>query len=94
MLMRAKSAHCLDTLRQAVMCQGDASPMTMKWGTMQPVPLANFDSPHECVDWNALDAWAEGRRVNVYEPGLVVHPQLGTYWPRQEDDAPDRATSC
>lgn len=69
--------HCLHTLRQAVMCQGDASLMTMKWGTTDPVPLANSNSPHQCVDWSALDGWAESRYVNVYEPGLVVHPTLG-----------------
>jgi hypothetical protein len=64
-------------LRQAVMCQGDASLMTMKWGTTDPVPLANSNSLHQCINWSALDAWAKSRHVNVYEPGLVVHPTLG-----------------
>ncbi|KAK1834734.1 hypothetical protein QBC39DRAFT_342707 [Podospora conica] len=76
-LLHVHNVHCLDMLRQAVMCQGDASLMTMKWGTTDPVPLANSKSPHQCVDWGALDGWAESRHVNVYEPGLVVHPTLG-----------------
>jgi len=59
------------------MCQGDASPITMKWGDTQPIPLANSASPHQCVNWETLNAWAEDRKVNVYEPGLVVHPTLG-----------------
>jgi hypothetical protein len=59
------------------MCHGDTTPITMRWGTKQPVPLANSSSPHECIDWEALDAWAAERSANVYQPGLVVHPTLG-----------------
>lgn len=59
------------------MCQGDSSLMTMKWGKSQPIPVANTSSPHECVDWAALNDWAGKRWVNVDEPGLVVHPILG-----------------
>ncbi|KAK0609411.1 hypothetical protein B0T14DRAFT_608188 [Immersiella caudata] len=84
-LLHLHNVHCLDLLRQAVMCQGDASLMTMKWGTTDPVPLANSESPHQCVDWSALDGWSESRYVNVYEPGLVVHPTLG---PAYDKSAP------
>ncbi|KAI9786816.1 MAG: hypothetical protein M1839_005047 [Geoglossum umbratile] len=76
-LLQAHNVHCLDALRQAAMCHGDAAPITMRWGKSQPIPLANSSSPHECVDWSALTSWAAERHVNPFEPGLVVHPTLG-----------------
>lgn len=72
------SVHCLDSLRQGIMCQGDTSLLTMRWGKMQAIPLANLSSPHQCVDWNRLDAWAEERSVDVFQSGMLVHPVYGT----------------
>ena len=73
--------HCLDSLRQGIMCQGDTSLLTMRWGKMQAIPVANFSSPHQCVDWDRLDAWAEERSVDVFEPGTLIHPVYGTSMP-------------
>lgn len=39
-------------------------------------PGAN-STGHQCVNWPKLAGWAEQRMVNIYEPGLVVHPRLG-----------------
>ncbi|KAH9214068.1 hypothetical protein DL95DRAFT_277392, partial [Leptodontidium sp. 2 PMI_412] len=73
-LLRAHNFHCLDTLRQAIMCHGDTSLITFKWGTKQPVPSANWSTPHTCRSWEALDEWNKERFVDVFQPGLVVHP--------------------
>ena len=73
--------HCLDSLRQGIMCQGDTSLLTMRWGKTQAIPLANFSSSHQCVDWDRLDAWAEARSVDVFEPGMLIHPVYGTSKP-------------
>ena len=59
------------------MCQGDTSLLTMRWGKQQAIPLANFSSPHQCVDWDRLDAWAQERSVDVFQPGMLVHPKFG-----------------
>ena len=69
--------HCLDTLRQAIMCQGDTSLITFRWGETQAIPLGNFSSEHRCKSWEALDAWNKERFVDVFQPGLVVHPKFG-----------------
>ncbi|KAG4417693.1 hypothetical protein IFR04_009196 [Cadophora malorum] len=76
-LLRAHNFHCLDTLRQAIMCHGDTSLITFKWGTKQPVPSANWSTPHTCRSWEALEEWNKERFVNVFQPGLVVHPKFG-----------------
>lgn len=51
------SQHCLDTLRQGIMCHGDTSLLTLKWAPWTKIPLANFSAPHQCVDWEKLDNW-------------------------------------
>jgi hypothetical protein len=38
--------HCLDMLRQSIMCQGDMQLLTMKWHQDGRIPTANFTSPH------------------------------------------------
>ncbi|KAJ2899216.1 hypothetical protein MKZ38_003359 [Zalerion maritima] len=69
--------HCLDTLRQAIQCQGDSSLVTFRWGQSQPIPLGNFSSAHTCVDWERLEEYNKARHVDVFQEGLVVHPVYG-----------------
>lgn len=45
------SAHCVDFIRQAIMCAGDIS---LEGKTEAP----GFGSPHECVDYQAVLDWA------------------------------------
>lgn len=72
-------AHCLDYLMQGVMCQGDIQIVTMRWGEHSPIPQGDFSNPHECVDWEKLEKWAQERAfTNAFEPGVLVHPSLGT----------------
>jgi len=54
---RMHSEHCLDILRQGIMCHGDTSLLTLKWAPWTKIPLANFSAPHQCVDWERLDGW-------------------------------------
>ncbi|KAG4436217.1 hypothetical protein IFR05_008313 [Cadophora sp. M221] len=65
------------TLRQAIMCHGDTSLITFKWGAKQPIPSANWSTPHTCRSWEALNEWNKERFVDVFKSGLVVHPTLG-----------------
>ncbi|MCJ1387406.1 hypothetical protein MMC18_000249 [Xylographa bjoerkii] len=72
------NAHCLDLLRQTVMCNGDVSLITMHWGHTQRMPLGNFSAAHSCRDWSAIDAWAgEHSPKRLMEPGWLVNPTFG-----------------
>ena len=75
---RYHNEHCIDMLRQSVMCRGDTTPLTMRWGQTQRVPLANFSSPHECVIWSGINEWARERSVkDILKPGYLKHPKFG-----------------
>lgn len=73
----AKSDHCLEILRQGVMCRGDISLVTFSWDSAARLPLADFSRPHECVNFEKLNRWSGKNAVNAFEPGLLHHPVLG-----------------
>jgi len=70
--------HCLDTLRQGIMCKADLTPITMRWGSQQPIPHANFSSPHTCANWEAINDWSKERFVEkIFDRGYLKHPVFG-----------------
>ena len=75
---RYHNEHCIDMLRQSVMCHGDITPVTMRWGKTQPIPLADVTGPHECMNWARLNEWAKERSIKeVLKPGYLKHPKFG-----------------
>ncbi|KAH7035654.1 uncharacterized protein B0I36DRAFT_240309 [Microdochium trichocladiopsis] len=71
--------HCLKMLKDAVMCQGDPTILTMKWAETGLRPIGNLTSPHECVNWDRLMEWVVPNSRNVFEDGMLVHPTRGSY---------------
>lgn len=61
------------------MCRADAAIQTLYWKPTQRVPAPNFDTPHECLNWNNLDSWAATRMVDIFDPEMLVHPTLGGF---------------
>lgn len=72
-----KLEHCLHMLKEAVMCQGDPTIITMKWASNSTRPIGNLTSPHECVNWDSLMEWVKPNSIDVFENGVLVHPELG-----------------
>ncbi|KAL7806874.1 tat pathway signal sequence [Trichoderma gracile] len=70
--------HCIDLLRQVLMCHGDVSMSTFDWIDNYRWPWPNFTVQHECRKWDVLDEWAEKHAVkDMYGP-ILTHPVLGT----------------
>ncbi|KND91184.1 hypothetical protein TOPH_04037 [Tolypocladium ophioglossoides CBS 100239] len=69
--------HCMDVVRQSIMCRADLSPMTFFWTPNSRVPETDFNTPHECVNWDKVEAWLEERRIDIYAPGVLNHPVFG-----------------
>ncbi|KAL8931006.1 MAG: hypothetical protein Q9208_000108 [Pyrenodesmia sp. 3 TL-2023] len=67
--------HCIELLRQAVMCKGDVTVTAFEWlagDTLEPT--TKDGALHQCVKWEKLSAWARERAVNLFDPGLLVKP--------------------
>jgi hypothetical protein len=59
--------HCIDYVRQSIMCNFDMGLLTFDWVLDHPNPVPNTNSMHKCVDMNAADAWMKDRAVEVPE---------------------------
>lgn len=66
--------HCIDSIRQNLMCNADVSLMTFRWVEDDVRPKPNFKGMHECVNWDRIDAWAAQRSFNPDDPALLRHP--------------------
>ncbi|KAF2026865.1 hypothetical protein EK21DRAFT_115363 [Setomelanomma holmii] len=55
--------HCIETLRQTIMCHGDVSLLTYNWVKGRDMPYPNFNTVHKCKKWDKLVAWNRDRDV-------------------------------
>ena len=72
-------SHCMEHLRQAVMCNVDISTVFWTWSEVKKKALADARVTHTCRDFGAVKEWAEGRRIegrfddNLFVEGGPVH---------------------
>ena len=69
--------HCIDLLRQVLMCHSDISLHTYGWKDGYRWPWPDFTIEHECRSWDHLMVWAEEHNVPDLTGPIVQHPTLG-----------------
>ncbi|KAI1821802.1 hypothetical protein F4861DRAFT_541578 [Xylaria intraflava] len=57
--------HCVETLRQTLMCHGDISLLTYNWVEGRSMPHPNFNTVHTCKKWDKIIEWNQKRDVTV-----------------------------
>lgn len=68
--------HCLDFLRQSILCHVDYSMMTIYWNPEMPdVPTHHPQGTQKCVNWDKLKAWMKPRAVD-HSMVLTAHWDL------------------
>ncbi|KAL1799376.1 hypothetical protein ACET3X_003413 [Alternaria dauci] len=67
--------HCIETLRQGIMCRGDVSLGTYTYlsGDGNDVTARSWAS-HQCVDFDALMTWTESRAIDIFAEGVLAKP--------------------
>ncbi|QSZ36857.1 hypothetical protein DSL72_006740 [Monilinia vaccinii-corymbosi] len=57
--------HCLDTIRQALMCHANTALYTSEWDSRTHMPSRDLRSGAvtTCVQWDSLDTWARQRAL-------------------------------
>lgn len=69
--------HCIEMLRQSVLCHSDASLTTFKWHPAKSRPMFNAsESVHTCVDWGRLMASVRDRVVDEGEILRLRNPLM------------------
>lgn len=57
--MRPHLDHCLEVLREEVMCTGDVSILTFFWhDPPKPKPGSKTNSKRSCINWNRFEQWS------------------------------------
>jgi len=66
-VVRIHTTHCLDILRQVLMCTPDVGVLGQVWWQpateADPVPFVDFNTKHRCRDYEAIRAWAEAHQL-------------------------------
>ncbi|KAI1337285.1 hypothetical protein F5Y15DRAFT_425869 [Xylariaceae sp. FL0016] len=75
------TSHCLDTLRQSIMCRADLSPNTFHWIEGKRTPHSEFYSAHQCAKWDGVMDYLRENHVQVNAPGVLNHPIYGPSYP-------------
>ncbi|KJZ74360.1 hypothetical protein HIM_06170 [Hirsutella minnesotensis 3608] len=77
--------HCIDLIRQVLMCHADIALHTFTWKDDYRWPWPNFTVEHECRNWDSVMQWAREHRVPDVKGPIVKHPTLGVSWRVDED---------
>ncbi|KAF4459079.1 tat pathway signal sequence [Fusarium albosuccineum] len=70
--------HCIDLLRQVIMCHGDISLHTYTWKDDYRWPWPSMQTEHQCRNWDKLMAWSEEHYIPSLTGPILSHPGLGT----------------
>ncbi|KAI9647635.1 hypothetical protein NHQ30_004020 [Ciborinia camelliae] len=72
--------HCIDDLRQSLMCSADVTPLSWIWdpGNEGERPQAKVyaEVAHTCRDFEMIVAWAREHRVEVFDRFVKVEDDL------------------
>ena len=69
--------HCVELLRQSVMCNPDTTLTTFSWSAHKPRPVLNIGGfERRCVDWEAFMGSVLHRVVSSGEVDGLVNPNL------------------
>ncbi|KPI45512.1 uncharacterized protein AB675_895 [Cyphellophora attinorum] len=53
--------HCIESLRELIMCEGNMTPIPIEWSELGGRINPNYAQKHSCRDFNALKAWTRAR---------------------------------
>ncbi|MCJ1360131.1 MAG: hypothetical protein MMC33_010134 [Icmadophila ericetorum] len=66
-ILRYHLDHCIDNLRQKLMCDADAGILTYVWVKGHPMPFPDFSVQHKCRDFGALKDWVTEHQTYTSE---------------------------
>ncbi|ESZ94410.1 hypothetical protein SBOR_5203 [Sclerotinia borealis F-4128] len=73
--------HCIDDIRQALMCHADTSITTFEWEEGIRRPMPDFAGWHTCNNWQVLDDWATSRAFSMFDQKSLINPTYGIAFP-------------
>lgn len=81
---RNHTEHCIDLLRQVIMCYGDVALHTYQWRDDTPVPWPTMHTTHQCKKWDRIVEWSKTRDIGELKGPKLQHPTLGISYNGQQ----------
>jgi hypothetical protein len=79
-IVRHHVSHCLDIIRQQLMCTVDTGMLGQVWWDKRfPKAFVDFNTEHKCKNFDAVRQWAEERQLPEKVPDDFLKP------PRSEE---------
>lgn len=57
--------HCIESLRELLMCEGNMTPLPIEWSLEGQRVNPNYAQRHTCRDFDALKAWTKERVTSL-----------------------------
>jgi hypothetical protein len=61
--------HCIDIIRQAIMCSADVTPYTWTWNETIQLHANRISTPHTCRNFDKIRDWAREHNGDLYFDG-------------------------
>ncbi|KAJ7667179.1 hypothetical protein B0H17DRAFT_1088947 [Mycena rosella] len=77
MLRSTSVSHCIDWLRQSIMCHVDTSVIVWQWDPRANASLVKGNVAHTCRKFDKITEWAKQRvLVNTYDPTVHIEDDI------------------
>ncbi|KAJ5562032.1 hypothetical protein N7535_003504 [Penicillium sp. DV-2018c] len=74
-IVRRHVSHCLDIIRQELMCTVDSGVLGQIWIYPEnPEPYVDFNTQHKCKNFDAIRRWAERNQLPEDPPSDFLEP--------------------
>ncbi|KAJ7263055.1 hypothetical protein C8J57DRAFT_1334565 [Mycena rebaudengoi] len=69
--------HCVDWIRQSLMCAGDTSVIVWQWADFAKESIVKGNVAHTCRNFEKLQDWAKERTLlDVYDPSVKIEDDI------------------
>ncbi|KAL8832369.1 MAG: hypothetical protein Q9170_004905 [Blastenia crenularia] len=71
-MLQIHQRHCVEMLRQFVMCHADVGVVTYKWVAGRSRPYPDFNTWHQCRDFQEVLQWVKDKQLKEEKGGPPV----------------------
>ena len=83
-LLTSELEHCMEVLREGIMCNADVTANTYIWNPEEPTKLKGQNmQPRKCVDWSSLEKWTDERAIGGDHEKMVQYDEPGSIGPAE-----------
>ncbi|KAK7691291.1 hypothetical protein QCA50_004685 [Cerrena zonata] len=65
--------HCVDNIRQALMCSADISSIVWQWSDAQSTAVPRMDTVHSCKNFDKVVEWAKAHKIEEFNQTIHIH---------------------